>query len=949
MEIKLLDKAVCRTPVFSICACTQDRWDELKALIAESSPDFYEFIKDASFSGIGFLPEKVKTTLWKYFNRAKYRATPFGGFAAVSLATVDDSGSANHLELYSQTKKMIFPHWSEVMSVLESSPLLEKSTYLRVNSTIYTVGNEFRYIRSVKDDFQIASIPMDDLINGVVDCCRNAINLDVLMEKLLTNTGEDPETLFDVLNQLLEAKLIFSEQTPNITGPDYFERLRLDKKTCDKHYRIDQRLVKAGSISSAQLADIKGYLQFWRILNCQSKSVGLDEFRIAFKKKFSDNFVQLSHALDPEIGIGYGQLGEQVTGNIANLSIEKQQSIKKNSNSRAGQISDEFLGFLIGGMTEKSEIHLEEYAVPSASNIYPFPNTFSAMVSFIGKQPLIESAGGCTANNLLGRFTVADAAFEELARDFVHIEREANPEVLFFEIAYAHETEIDNVNRRLNLYEYEMPLFTWSVTKQPLHLSDIWVCIRNDEVILWSATHQKRMVPRMSSAYNSRRSGLALFRFLSDLQYQNLSSELSFKLSEILPGCQRYPRVCYKDVIASPAMWKVPKRFKTASLEEITQVLPLLKKWFAEQNVSRFFKFGSTDQTLTFDTCSIQDLKVFLTVCRQANPEHLFITETAEVPELISDEAGRRYNPQVILNYYHNKAVYTTLPMPVVPNIAHSQESQVKQVAYMPGSVWVYFEIFCHPIRSNSILTCEVQSLLSENNSLIEKWFFIRYDVTSPHIRLRFKLKNKRKSGIFLTRFEEKIKPILLNMQVSDVQIKTYFPESSRYDLTAMDLIESIFWLDSALVIQLLNTQPSQDFLYLNTIYFMQAIFDCLYTRISDKIELAVRVAVSFATELYWDNRTFKKLNADFKSLNFRLKVDQATPCNSLEKMKTLIHQTIALKTEKHLSEKLIIDIIHMHINRVYATHQRVHEGVLYQYLTKYLKTQAALLKYVPV
>jgi len=46
--------------------------------------------------------------------------------------------------------------------------------------------------------------------------------------------------------------------------------------------------------------------------------------------------------------------------------------------------------------------------------------------------PVIESAGGCTANTLLGRFTTAVDGVYRLAKEIAGIEESANPGVLFF-------------------------------------------------------------------------------------------------------------------------------------------------------------------------------------------------------------------------------------------------------------------------------------------------------------------------------------------------------------------------------------------------------------------------------------------------------------------------------------------------------------------------------------
>ena len=85
MKLQPLKQVFCRTPAFSIETSLFAVWDELKKKIKSSSTTFYQIIAQAPATDWEQLDEKVRFTLWKYFNRSKYRATPFGSFAAFSV------------------------------------------------------------------------------------------------------------------------------------------------------------------------------------------------------------------------------------------------------------------------------------------------------------------------------------------------------------------------------------------------------------------------------------------------------------------------------------------------------------------------------------------------------------------------------------------------------------------------------------------------------------------------------------------------------------------------------------------------------------------------------------------------------------------------------------------------------------------------------------------------
>ncbi len=102
----------------------------------------------------------------------------------------------------------------------------------------------------------------------------------------------------------------------------------------------------------------------------------------------------------------------------------------------------------------------------------------------------------------------------------------------FFDIAYQAEKKVDNVNRRKQLYPYELPILTWSESDNPLDLNDLLVTIEQQEVVLKSKKLDKRLLPRIASAYNYTRSDLAVYRFLCDIQSQGILTNLSFKLRD---------------------------------------------------------------------------------------------------------------------------------------------------------------------------------------------------------------------------------------------------------------------------------------------------------------------------------------------------------------------------------------------------------------------------------
>jgi thiopeptide-type bacteriocin biosynthesis protein len=468
-----------------------------------------------------------------------------------------------------------------------------------------------------------------------------------------------------------------------------------------------------------------------------------------------------------------------------------------------------------------------------------------------------------------------------------------------------------------------------------IKLSDINVQVRGEEIVIWSVKHQKRLMPRLSSAYNFNRSSLALFRFLCDLQYQHLTTQLSFKLSDLIKGCKSYPRVYYKNVIISPAMWTVPNNFRNIASKDIRSKIPEFTEWVCTNNISRHFKFGIHDQTLVFDTHSESDIAFFLAIIKSHKTSLPLITETSSSASSVRDDQGKPLHSQLLLTYYHRDKIFE--PLSFLP---HAVEP-VETTAYLPGSLWFYFEIYCHPIRSNDLLVHELSSLLNNVRPWVQKWFFVRYDYPSPHIRVRIKLKDKHSISKLIWRLEKTFKVALGNRMITDLQIKTYFPELQRYGRAGIDLTETIFYEDSEYVLKLLHADLPVQLLYEDNLKFMYASFVCQTQDIDNMIRLAERIAESFAVELNLTIDDFKKINNDFNQL---IPIANMELPRSIHIDNYLAFLKIALESfdQRCDAEAFVVDLVHMHVNRLFQDHQRTHEAILYQFLTKYLKMMRA-------
>jgi len=928
MNLKILSTALCRTPLFSYRDNIEEVWEELKEAIKISSEEFYGLIKDINSDEIAHLPLKLKFSCWKYFNRARFRATPFGPFGSITLLrlTAEQQGTITLQQRPSLTHFTDWHYKDHLTNDIER--LYDESQHLVRNASIYNCGNQLRYISITAENlFEISSIANQQIVEYTLNLCKTPINKHKIIDALAQQYQLQAAIIKDFLKQLIALQLVITDLHPNIIGTDYFKRIAIKPKTSTDSYIISKRKLIKGQLNPQGLKIVAEAVNFLKDYLPKAQQTTLDVFKKQFQEKFEYQEVPLLQALDPELGVGYGDLASSPeTDNLVEI-------LKNNRPSENQAINIPYTAlhqFLLNSIIKQEEVKLERLnRYQQMPNKAVFPNTLSAMVQLVDDLVILEHAGGATANALLGRFTLENSLLTDHCKQIAHIEQQANPGVIFFDIAYQAEKKIDNINRREAIYTYELPILSWPGSSKVLSLQDISISVKDNEVVLRSVKSGKRLIPRLSTAYNYSRSDLAIYRFLCDLQHQGLQTNIGINLKNIFPDLDYYPRLSYKNLVLSPRMWKVPHHFHK---KNSTTALADLKNWLQKNNVSKQFKCGYHDQFLWFDCNQEQDLLFFLMHCK--NKEDVYITEAfTPVDGTLKNEREQPYLGEYIINLYHNEPIY----QPLNPDYALFHQHDESTI--LPGQDWLYFEIYCHPSRSNVLLTHAISTYIKQMQmaKYIKKWFFIRYPIPVYHIRLRVQLKNPKDLSKAITLLSDLLEADIKSGLVTDLQIKPYRRETERYGLQEIEVVEKCFNADSKYILRLLHRKINQNTAYL---LIMRLLGDLLTElKIDEWVTLStVRESAGyFAKEHAFGGREFKKINGTYSQL-----LQEASPLltKTLDKSYRRTLRAMVSSME-HLAQprklQLMRDFIHMHINRLFTTDQRMHEAVIYQYYLKQL------------
>ncbi|RZL60397.1 MAG: hypothetical protein EOO93_14085, partial [Pedobacter sp.] len=640
-----------RTPKFSFEANLADCWDELKLAISISSSAFYETIKDVKAADISSLPPKVFFTIWKYFNRSKFRSTPYGTFAGFSIFQ-DGFNNAKKNEIVVEEKQLIheFIDWPEKNKVHFSiNQLQDNNCLLFANSSYYFTSTSIRYIACTDGLFELAEIDKDDFVYKILQKCKKPIRFNDLLLSLDADE-ENKQDIISLLEDMLSLQLLLSEADPNIIGVDYFSRIGLSTHNELPKYLIAERNVIGGGLNMNLFNAVPGLVNIMQRIQPIEGREALANFTNKFKLKFEQREIPLSLALDPEMGVGYDELEQAGQDDDFITQFRGKKLVKKDN------WTDKIKGSLkeiisAEGFKSNEVIQLDKLGITLAAQPTVVPNSFSMLLTIVDDLICVDQTGGSTANALSGRFTLASDKVLEHCQGIGKIEQDANPDVLFFDVAYMVETNVDNINRRKLVYNKQLSILNFDTSAEPLTLDDIMLSVNGNEIVLKSRSLNKRLIPRMASAYNYSRSDLSVFRLLCDLQHQNIQTNLSLFVDNLLPDLAYYPRIQYQNIIIAQQKWQVSKiDFDAGGINEIRHYLKAI-------GVKHYFKCGLADQTLCFDIDNDTDLFALQSYMQKQDKVYL---EEVLLPKqgAVVDEFSKPYLAQFILNLYHEENIY---------------------------------------------------------------------------------------------------------------------------------------------------------------------------------------------------------------------------------------------------------------------------------------------------
>jgi len=277
---------------------------------------------------------------------------------------------------------------------------------------------------------------------------------------------------------------------------------------------------------------------------------------------------------------------------------------------------------------------------------------------------------------------------------------------------------------------------------------------------------------------------------------------------------------------------------------------------------------------------------------------------------------------------------------------------------FIPGDEWIYYKIYAGVGQIDVILTELIKPFVGEllSGGSIKKWFFIRFSDPDHHLRLRFHKNNSASSSKIIDGLCKQLEKAYMKKIFWNVEICTYKRELERYGDEYIELVEDIFFNDSVMVINSLSFisgEETEDLRWQFALKLVDVLLEDFGYGLQGKFLILEQLKKSYYKEFsvnrHLKQQLDKKYRKEFLAIDKALTYDSGHFNNTLLSVihqrshsnKEVLDQIKAVESERSIND-LLMSIIHMSMNRLFISNQRLNELVIYDFLYRYYKSQLA-------
>ncbi|WP_244409074.1 lantibiotic dehydratase [Stackebrandtia nassauensis] len=267
------------------------------------------------------------------------------------------------------------------------------------------------------------------------------------------------------------------------------------------------------------------------------------------------------------------------------------------------------------------------------------------------------------------------------------------------------------------------------------------------------------------------------------------------------------PRVRFRDVILSPARWRLPEEVRDAATDRSTWATAL-RRWrtSARPAPPATVVIDTSDRKLPLDLDRGDDRELLR---RYVNRDVTAVTEPPGGPDAVQAVALGERGHHVLEIVVPVSASHTEETAPPAPALARQSRHSV----FTPGSEWLSLAIDAPPSTQDAVLA-RLADAAHHATGLWHRWFWIRYHTPArgPHLRVRFRGDPRPLGGQLLPLLGDTCANLTTDGLSGGFGIEEYRQEIERYGGEhAIEYVEDTFHHDANLVAHLLAESSDPD------------------------------------------------------------------------------------------------------------------------------------------
>jgi len=282
--------------------------------------------------------------------------------------------------------------------------------------------------------------------------------------------------------------------------------------------------------------------------------------------------------------------------------------------------------------------------------------------------------------------------------------------------------------------------------------------------------------------------------------------------------------------------------------------------------------------------------------------------------------------------------------------------------AFIPGSKWMYLKLYAGTKTVDNILIKSVAPILKnlQKKHYLEKWFFIRYSDPDFHLRIRLLVHDARCTGEIISLFYQKLRLWNDDSLLWKVQLDTYNRELERYGKHLIEEAESVFYADSECILSIIeNLNGNENYRWMIALKLIDELLSDFGFSIEEKQKQMEEMSKAYKIEFGFNEFNSKQFNTKFRdhkktiesvlnnSLNEEAFTSLSQPIQKRTKQLMPVVEQIRRKATKEYSvNELLKSYLHMMLNRLFRSKNRMHELILYDFMYRYYTSEIAKLKY---